>query len=84
MRALRSVRALEQNASFYRILLEPDADPRAALAELVATQAPARVELERKSLEDVFVEIVSGNADRASEQSLRAALAEQRTVEDAR
>jgi len=84
LRALRSVRALEQNASFYRILLEPDADPRAALAELVATQAPARVELERKSLEDVFVEIVSGNADRASEQSLRAALAEQRPVEDAR
>jgi ABC-type uncharacterized transport system ATPase subunit len=75
LRSVRGVVSVEKSVPGYRVLLSADADPKATLAELVATLPPARIELERQTLENVFVGIVSGSADRARQQSLRSELA---------
>ena len=43
----------------YEVALAEGADPRKILGSIVAAVPPARVELKRPSLEDVFIEIVS-------------------------
>jgi ABC-2 type transport system ATP-binding protein len=67
--ALPGVEAVEASDGVWRISLAEDAEPAAAMRAMVAAVAPARVELARPSLEDVFVEIVGAGPARA--QSLR-------------
>jgi ABC-2 type transport system ATP-binding protein len=64
LRAIRGIASLTRNGAGFRITLTPDADPAAVLGEIVSALPPARVELERKTLDDVFVEIVSGTRHR--------------------
>ncbi|NLG77605.1 MAG: ATP-binding cassette domain-containing protein [Xanthomonadaceae bacterium] len=57
------------------IALAPDTDPAAAMRAVVAAIAPARIELARVRLEDVFVRLVSGDgASSESQHALRKAL----------
>jgi len=51
-------------------------DPAGAIRAVVATLAPARIEVRRPSLEDVFISIVTGEAEGAEEETLRAAVRE--------
>jgi len=46
------------------------------MARLAAAVPPARIELARLRLEDVFVRIVTGSADQDADRALRASLAE--------
>jgi ABC-2 type transport system ATP-binding protein len=62
----------------YRITLMPGSDPALAIARLAAAVAPARVELARLRLEDVFVRIVAeGTHSQAASDALRASLTAQ-------
>jgi ABC-2 type transport system ATP-binding protein len=58
--AVGSVERVERSASGYDILLAEGTDPAAAIRQVAAAAAPARIELSRPRLEDVFVQIVSG------------------------
>ena len=50
------------------------ADPAGAIRAVVAALAPARIEVRRPTLEDVFISIVTGEAEDAEEETLRAAV----------
>jgi ABC-2 type transport system ATP-binding protein len=59
----------------YRITLRAGTDPAAVMARLAAAVAPARVELARLRLEDLFVKIVAdGPQSEAASRALRASL----------
>ena len=56
------VERVEAHDGVYRITLLPGIDPALAMARLASAVAPARIELARLRLEDVFVGIVAGGA----------------------
>jgi ABC-2 type transport system ATP-binding protein len=59
----------------YRIALLAGTDPASVMARLAAAVAPARIELARLRLEDVFVRIVAeGSHSEAASQALRASV----------
>ena len=63
LRSLDGVAAVVKGASGYRIELAPAADPVRALRAVAAAVAPSRIELQRPSLEDVFVNLVTGDVE---------------------
>jgi ABC-2 type transport system ATP-binding protein len=78
LRALGAVRGVEHvspTADGCEIRLRGGTDPAAAIRDLVATVPPARVELARVRLEDVFIRLVSDEAATdAAARALRADL----------
>jgi ABC-2 type transport system ATP-binding protein len=61
--ALPRVDKINRRNGDYEISLSEGSDPSAAMAEIVATVPAARVGLNRPSLEDIFVQIVTGEED---------------------
>ena len=55
----------------YELKLVPGADPAAVIRDAASRVLPARVEIARVRLEDVFVGIVKGEAGGESEEALR-------------
>jgi ABC-2 type transport system ATP-binding protein len=75
LRALPQVEAVEPGDRGWEILLVDGADPAEAIRRIAAAVPPARIELSRPRLEDIFVSIVSERADGAgSAGALRAGL----------
>ncbi len=77
LRAVPTVERVDAIDAGFRILLADGADPAGAMSRLATAVAPARVELARVRLEDVFVGIVSGDASggrAGTAQALRAGL----------
>jgi ABC-2 type transport system ATP-binding protein len=69
------VERVESADGTYRISLLPGTDPAAVMARLAAAVAPARIELARLRLEDVFVRIVAdGPHSEAASRALRASV----------
>ncbi|MCL4222313.1 MAG: ATP-binding cassette domain-containing protein [Phycisphaerales bacterium] len=71
--------AQPQAGTVREISIREDADAGEVMRALAASVAPARLELRRPSLEDVFIEIVSGGDDLGTleqEERLRAAVRE--------
>jgi ABC-2 type transport system ATP-binding protein len=69
------VERVESMDGTYRITLLPGTDPAGVMARLTATVAPARIELARLRLEDVFVRIVAEDAHSdAVSRALRASV----------
>jgi hypothetical protein len=65
----------DEEGGGYTITLVEGTDPAAAIGRLAVAVAPARVELARLRLEDVFVRIVSeGETASDSARALRAGL----------
>jgi ABC-2 type transport system ATP-binding protein len=60
LRALAEVETVERVDGGYEILLGAATNPAAAIQRIVALIAPARIELARPRLEDVFIRIVGG------------------------
>jgi ABC-2 type transport system ATP-binding protein len=73
---IEGVADVEGRDGTYRITVAPGTDPAGVMARLAAAVPPARIELARLRLEDVFVRIVAGSADRDADRTLRASLAE--------
>jgi len=59
LRTVAGVRALRKDGAAWEILLDERADPAAVMRALTAAVAPARIEMRRPTLEDVFVGIVA-------------------------
>ena len=60
--AMSGVERVESVDGTYRLSLMPGTDPAVVMARLAAAVAPARIELARLRLEDVFVRIVAEGA----------------------
>ncbi|HEU4688093.1 MAG TPA: ATP-binding cassette domain-containing protein [Vicinamibacterales bacterium] len=74
--AVSGVERVEGNDGSYRITLAAGVDPAPVMARLAAAVAPARIELARRRLEDVFIGIVAdGQRDGQSARALRESLA---------
>jgi ABC-2 type transport system ATP-binding protein len=72
---LPGIERMERNRSGYRIQLAEDAEPAVAMRRIIDAVTPARLELARPRLEDVFIRLVSEAGDTAEErQKLRADL----------
>jgi ABC-2 type transport system ATP-binding protein len=72
---ISGVERIESLDGTYRISLMPDTNPAAIMARLAAAVAPARIELARLRLEDVFVRIVAEGAHGdAASRELRASV----------
>jgi ABC-2 type transport system ATP-binding protein len=75
LRAVPGVERVDTNGEGYTVVLAEGTDPAAAMARLAAAVPPARVELARLRLEDVFIRIVSEGAPGSeASQALRAGL----------
>ena len=75
LRALDEVERVDRAEGGYDIQLAEGTDPATAIRRVAAAIAPARIELSRPRLEDVFIRIVSdGAGTKETEQRLRAEL----------
>ena len=75
LRGLSGVVRVEATGEGYTVTLVEGTDPAGAIARLAAAVPPARVELARLRLEDVFIRIVSEGAPGSeAARALRAGL----------
>jgi ABC-2 type transport system ATP-binding protein len=74
LHALADVTRVERTDGLVEIGLVNGADPSAAIRRIAAAVAPARIELARPRLEDVFIQIVSAGGAGESGDTLRAEL----------
>jgi hypothetical protein len=75
VRMLSQVERVEPAGDGYQIVLTEGSDPAAAIPLVAAACPPARIEINRLRLEDVFIGIVSdGSATGDGRAKLRAAL----------
>ncbi|MBN1566459.1 MAG: ATP-binding cassette domain-containing protein [Acidobacteria bacterium] len=65
---LPGVERMERNESGYKILLVEGSNPAEAMHRIINTTTPARLELSRPKLEDVFISLVSTAADTSEER----------------
>jgi ABC-2 type transport system ATP-binding protein len=74
LRTIPGVEAVEGVDGTYRITLRPGTDPSGIMGRFAAAVPPARIELARLRLEDVFIRMVAGGdqGDRALRASLQA------------
>jgi ABC-2 type transport system ATP-binding protein len=70
------VRSVRRDGAAWDISLSPAADRATAIQQVAAAVPPARVELRRPSLEDVFIAIVSESIAASDGESLREAVRE--------
>jgi len=77
LRSLAEVERLERSERGYEVLLAEGTDPAQAMRRIVQTVTPARLEVSRPKLEDIFINLVSGGlANTESVEALRAGLTE--------
>jgi ABC-2 type transport system ATP-binding protein len=74
--ALPGIERVEPGDKEWRVFLDEDCRPASAIQEMVQRIAPARVELQRPTLEDIFIQIVTETSPASVQQirDLRAAL----------
>jgi len=61
---LSGIRAVEHEGGAWKLFLTDGCDPGSVIRDIVAEVPPARIELHRPSLEDIFVQIVADSATR--------------------
>ncbi len=78
LQALPGIRGVERIGETWRLSLTESSDPRMVIRDIVNAVPPARIELHRPSLEDIFIQIVTAAKGGASREgkALRAALSE--------
>jgi len=78
LESVNGVLSLRREGSVWDIALEERADPAAIIRAIAVAVAPARIELRRPTLEDVFIAIVDGTSTVAGDERtrLRASLRE--------
>jgi len=69
------VERVEATSGGYEIALRPGSDPATAMQRIAAAIAPARLELSRPRLEDVFLRIVGGDTAACVRDELRGEVA---------
>jgi ABC-2 type transport system ATP-binding protein len=76
VRSIPGVRSLSRDGGAWDIALEDGAKAADVIQCVVSALPPARIEVRRPTLEDVFIRIVSGGAEGDDQARLRAALRE--------
>lgn len=78
LRRISGVRAVEPDGGGWKLHLADGSDPSTVIRDIVSEVPPARIELHRPSLEDIFVQIVTGSAgaDERGVASLRASVSD--------
>jgi ABC-type uncharacterized transport system ATPase subunit len=71
---LPGVESMSRNGRMWEIGLSASSDPPEVIRTIAGAVAPARIELKRPSLEDVFVSIVAADAAPDDATRLRAAV----------
>jgi ABC-2 type transport system ATP-binding protein len=71
LEAVPGVMAVKRDGPAWNISLEERADPASVIRAVAAAVAPARIEVRRPTLEDVFVAIVEGSTPAAGEERTR-------------
>ena len=71
LRSVPGVVAVSGDAGQYELRLAPGTDPAVVIREAAQSVSPARVEIARVRLEDLFVGIVKGESGGESEEALR-------------
>jgi ABC-2 type transport system ATP-binding protein len=74
LRLLPEVESVTAGGGTWVVRLRDGADPSAAISRLAAVVPPARVEIARPRLEDIFIQIVTGSASSEAADDLRAGL----------
>jgi ABC-2 type transport system ATP-binding protein len=72
--ALPEVESVEKTDGGHEILLLEGSDPASAMRRIVQTVAPARIELSRPRLEDVFIKLVGNWGSEEEKRNLKAGL----------
>jgi ABC-2 type transport system ATP-binding protein len=67
--SLNDVESVERKGETYKVLLKASSDPRAAIPAIAAAAPPARIELLRVKLEDIFFEKVGQHSSSIDEQT---------------
>jgi len=67
--ALPSISRIERHNDAYELKLHEGVDLAAAMRDIAATVAPAKLEVQRPSLEDIFVQIVTAGSEERGEES---------------
>jgi ABC-2 type transport system ATP-binding protein len=65
---LPEVQQVDRNDSGYKILITEGSDPAKAMQKIIGVTTPARLELSRPRLEDIFIRLVSTSADTAEDR----------------
>lgn len=78
LRRFDGIRAVEAEGSGWRVSLTDASDPASVIRDIVTEIPPARIELHRPTLEDVFVQIVTESAAAGDREvgSLRASVSD--------
>ena len=66
--ALASISRIERQNDGYELRLQEGADLAAAMRDIAATVAPAKLQVQRPSLEDIFVQIVTAGREESAEE----------------
>ena len=75
---LSGIRAVEREGGAWKLYLTDRSDPASVIRDIVSEMPPARIELHRPSLEDIFVQIVtdSPTKDDREVKALRASVSD--------
>jgi ABC-2 type transport system ATP-binding protein len=68
LQALASVSRIERHNDAYELKLQEDVDLAAAMRDIAATVAPAKLQVQRPTLEDIFVQIVTRGSEDGADQ----------------
>jgi ABC-2 type transport system ATP-binding protein len=66
--ALASISRIERHNDAYELRLQEGVDLAAAMRDIAATVAPARLQVQRPTLEDIFVQIVTRGSEDGADQ----------------
>jgi ABC-2 type transport system ATP-binding protein len=82
LRKLPVVQEVTRANGAYEVSLEEGVEPSGAMSAMLSALPAARVELNRPTLEDVFIRIVTGGADNGTQdlEALRASVRDDATV----
>jgi ABC-2 type transport system ATP-binding protein len=74
LRSIPGVRALSRDASSWNISLADDAGPASVIPSIIASIMPSRIEVQKPTLEDIFIDIVAKGSEASNDAVLRAAI----------
>ena len=72
--SVAGVQGVRRDGATWELSLKPDANAATTIRAVAAAVAPSRIEVHRPTLEDVFVDIVTGDATGGDAATLRAAV----------
>jgi len=84
LRSVSGVREIRTKENLWEVILDEDAAPASVLSSIIQSVMPMQFKVQRPSLEDIFVDIVSGAGQGKGDESLREALREGAGTREAR